>query len=172
MPLQAAPNTISPTIVVFGSINVDLTFRLPHLPVVGETVLTPTFTQAVGGKGANQAIAAARDSARVCFIGCVGTDIYGKMAREALAGLGIDVSHLKAVPGTTGLAAVWIDREGRNQIAVASGANAALVANAQFQQTIAPETYIILQMETPAREVEAAIGYAKQRNAKIILNLA
>jgi ribokinase len=159
-------------ITVFGSINVDLTFRLPRLPVVGETVLTPTFTQAVGGKGANQAIAAARDGARVRFIGCVGADSYGETAREALAGLGIDVSRLKTVQGTTGLAAVWIDSEGRNQIAVASGANEALKADALIAQTIAPDTFVVLQMETPAREVEAAIGYAKQGKATSILNLA
>jgi ribokinase len=159
-------------ITVFGSINVDLTFRLPRLPVVGETVLTPTFTQAVGGKGANQAIAAARDGARVGFIGCVGADNYGETAREALAGLGVDVSRLKTVQGTTGLAAVWIDSDGRNQIAVASGANEALKADALIAQTIAPDTFVVLQMETPAREVEAAIGYAKQGKATIILNLA
>jgi ribokinase len=171
MPLQTAPDTSSPTIIVFGSINVDLTFRLPHLPVVGETVLTPTFTQAVGGKGANQAIAAARDGARVGFIGCVGADSYGETAREALGCLGIDVSGLKTMPVSTGLAAVWIDSEGRNQIAVASGANEALKADALIAQTITPDTFVVLQMETPAREVEAAIGYA-QGKARIILNLA
>src|SRR5215467_5589237 len=96
-------------IYVFGSINVDLTFRLPHLPSVGETVLTPAFTEAVGGKGANQAIAAARDGADVSFIGCVGSDSYGHTARKALADLGIDVSGLQIAPGPTGVAAVWID---------------------------------------------------------------
>jgi ribokinase len=172
MPLQAIPNSSAPVITVFGSINVDLTFRLPHLPVVGETVLTPTFTQAVGGKGANQAIAAARDGARVRFVGCVGPDSYGETARGALAGLGIEVSGLNTVPGTTGLAAVWIDGEGRNQIAVASGVNEALKADALAAQTLAPDTCVVLQMETPAGEVEAAIDYAKQRKAKIVLNLA
>jgi ribokinase len=172
MPLQATPNSSAPMITVFGSINVDLTFRLPHLPVVGETVLTPTFTQAVGGKGANQAIAAARDGACVRFVGCVGPDSYGETARDALAGLDIEVSSLKTVPGTTGLAAVWVDGEGRNQIAVASGANEALKADALAAQTIAPDTFVVLQMETPASAVEAAIDYAKQRNAKIVLNLA
>ena len=68
-------------ITVFGSINVDLTFRLPHLPAVGETVLTPAVTQAVGGKGANQAIAAARDGAATLFIGCVGADDRGLQRR-------------------------------------------------------------------------------------------
>jgi ribokinase len=159
-------------IYVFGSINVDLTFRLPHLPSVGETVLTPVFTEAVGGKGANQAIAAARDGADVSFIGCVGSDSYGHTARKALADVGIDVSDLQTVPEPTGVAAVWIDAEGRNQIAVASGANGALTANAFLRREIAPEACLLLQMETPASEIEAAIVAAKQRQAKIILNLA
>src|SRR5262245_13181597 len=169
MPPRPAPK---PAITVFGSINVDLTFRLPHLPVVGETVLTPTFTEAVGGKGANQAIAAARDGAPTRFIGCVGNDSYGRTARRALADVGIDVGDLKDVPEATGLASIWIDPEGRNQIAVASGANRALKAEALFQQEISAETFVLLQMETPTREVEAVIGYAKQKNAQIILNLA
>jgi ribokinase len=159
-------------ITVFGSINVDLTFRLPHLPCIGETVLTPSFSAAVGGKGANQAIAAARDGAPTGFVGCVGADSYGETARKALAELGIDVTGLLTVPGPTGVAAVWIDAEGRNQIAVASGANGALRANALLRQPLAPEAYLVLQMETPASEIEAAVDYAKQRAAKIILNLA
>jgi ribokinase len=85
-------------LTVFGSINVDLTFRLPHLPVPGETVLTPSFSQAVGGKGANQAIAAARDGAATRFIGCVGSDSFGEVARMALVEVGIDVSGLKTLP--------------------------------------------------------------------------
>ena len=159
-------------ITVFGSINVDLTFRLPHLPCAGETVLTPAFTEAIGGKGANQAIAAARDGAPVCFVGCVGSDSYGERAHKALADLGIDVSGLETVSGPTGVASVWIDAEGRNQIAVASGANLALRANALRRQDITPETLLVLQMETPASELEAAIAHAKQRRSKIILNLA
>jgi len=159
-------------ITVFGSINIDLTFRLPHLPAAGETVLTPTCTQAVGGKGANQAIAAARDGAATRFIGCVGADGYGETARNALVGLGIDVSGLQTVAGTTGLACVWIDAEGRNQIAVASGANRALKGDALLGSAKPAETLVVLQMETPPSEVEAAIGHAKQRKAKVILNLA
>ena len=80
-------------VVVFGSINVDLTFRLAYLPSVGETVLTPTFTQAVGGKGANQAAAAARDGAATRFIGCVGADDHGATARAALQDLGCDIAQ-------------------------------------------------------------------------------
>ena len=159
-------------ITVFGSINVDLTFRLSHLPVVGETVLTPTVSQTVGGKGANQAIAAARDGAATRFIGCIGADSFGATARAALADLGIDVSGLRTVPGATGLAAVWVDGKGQNQIAVASGANGALKAEALLSQVISPQTLVVLQMETPVAEVEAVIAYAVQIGAKVILNLA
>ena len=159
-------------ITVFGSINVDLTFRLPHLPAVGETVLTPAVTQAVGGKGANQAIAAARDGAATRFIGCVGADDFGATARTALADLGIDVGGLKTVAGATGLAAVWVDGQGRNQIAVASGANAALKAGALAGRAITPDTIVVLQMETPAAQVEAVIGQAARIGAKVVLNLA
>ena len=161
-----------PMVVVFGSINVDLTFRLAHLPSVGETVLTPTFTQAVGGKGANQAAAAARDGAATRFIGCVGADDHGATARAALQELGIDVRGLSTVPGHTGLAVIWVDDQGRNQIAVASGANAALEAGSLADDAITPGTFLVLQMEAPAREVEAAIGRAAQAGATVILNLA
>jgi ribokinase len=163
---------VTPRIVVFGSINIDLTFRVPHLPAVGETVLTPTFSQAVGGKGANQAIAAARDGAFTSFIGCVGSDTFGTTARAALTDLGIETSGLKTVSGSTGLAAVWVDGDGHNQIAVASGANSALKADTLCDREIGPGTFVVLQMETPPAEVEAAIACACRRGAKVILNLA
>jgi len=159
-------------ITVFGSINVDLTFRLPHLPGPGETVLTPSFSQAVGGKGANQAAAAARDGAPVRFVGCVGADSFGETARAALLEAGVDTSGLATVPGATGLAAIWVDARGRNQIAVASGANALLRADALSDDALSPETMVVLQMETPAVEVEAVIARAARAGARVILNLA
>ena len=159
-------------ITVFGSINIDLTFQLPHLPAVGETVLTNEVSQAIGGKGANQAMAAARDGAPTRFIGCVGSDGFGDYARASLAGLGIDVNELKTVPGATGLASVWVDTNGRNQIAVASGANRVLSAKVLAGQAINPQTLVVLQMEIPAGEVEAAVEYASRHGAKVILNLA
>jgi ribokinase len=161
-----------PMLTVFGSINVDLIFALPHLPAAGETVLTSTYSQAVGGKGANQAAAAARDGAATRFIGCVGDDGLGATARAALAELGVDVGGLETVPGTTGVAAIWIDGEGKNQIAVASGANAALKADALVRRALARGAYVVLQMETPAAEVAAAIAHARRAGARVILNLA
>jgi ribokinase len=134
--------------------------------------LTPTYTYAVGGKGANQAVAAARDGAATCMIGCVGDDSYGAIARTALADVGVDVDGLETVSGTTGLAAVWVDSEGRNQIAVASGANAALEAKALASRAPTAGTFVVLQMETPPAEVEAAIIHARRVGARIILNLA
>jgi ribokinase len=163
-------------LTVFGSINVDLTFRVPHLPRVGETVLTPSVFRAVGGKGANQAAAAARDGAATRFIGCVGEDAFGAMARSALADIGVDTSLLQSTAESTkeatGLAAVWVDAAGRNQIAVASGANGALRAAAFAAAAAVPNEHVVLQMETPAEEVAAVIDAAKRRGATVILNLA
>jgi ribokinase len=159
-------------LTVFGSINVDLTFALPHLPAAGETVLTQAYRQAVGGKGANQAAAAACDGAAVRFIGCVGEDGFGATARAALSDRGVDVADLAIVAGTTGVAAIWIDGEGNNQIAVASGANAALKAEALAIRPLARDSTVVLQMETPAVEVAAAIAHARRAGARVILNLA
>ena len=159
-------------LTVFGSINVDLTFCVSHFPSVGETVLSPTYLQAVGGKGANQAVAAARDGAPTRFVGRIGDDGYGAMARNALRDVGIDVTGLEIVTSTTGLASIWVDPEGRNQIAVASGANAALKAEALLGHPLDTATLLVLQMETPVAEVEAAIGLARRTGVKTILNLA
>ena len=150
-------------ITVFGSINVDLTFRLPNLPSVGETVLTPTYSHAVGGKGANQAVAAARDGAATSMIGCVGDDSYGAIARAALADVGIDVGGLETVPGTTGLAVIWVDGEGRNQIAVASGVNMALEAGALARHALAAGTFVVLQMEVSATRSSRPSGMPASR---------
>jgi ribokinase len=159
-------------LTVFGSINVDLTFRVPHLPRVGETVLTPSLSRAVGGKGANQAAAAARDGAETRFIGCVGEDAFGAMARASLVDIGVDATLLRTTAEATGLAAVWVDAEGRNQIAVASGANGRLRAAAFAAAAAVPNEHVVLQMETPADEVAAVIDAAKRRGAVVILNLA
>ena len=81
-------------ITVFGSVGMDLLFSLPHLPAVGETVLTPAYTTAMGGKGANQAVAAARDGGRVRFVGSAGADGFGNEARSLLGAEGIDLADI------------------------------------------------------------------------------
>ncbi|MFM9848112.1 MAG: ribokinase [Hyphomicrobiaceae bacterium] len=159
-------------ITVFGSIGMDLLFSLPHLPAVGETVLTPAYATAMGGKGANQAVAAARDGGRVRFVGSAGADGFGNEVGSLLRAEGIDLAGLSTVDAATCMASIWFDTQGRNQIAVASGANLLTRAEALRPDMLAPGDWLVLQMEIPSGEVSKAVALAKARNARVILNLA
>jgi len=118
---------VSAHVIVVGSINADLVVRAERLPGPGETVAGGEFSRHGGGKGANQAVAAARMGARVTLVGAVGDDDLGAEALEALAAEGIDVSAVSRLAGVpTGVALIAVSADGENQIAVASGANAAL----------------------------------------------
>jgi ribokinase len=150
----------------------DLLFSLPHLPAVGETVLTPAYTRAMGGKGANQAVAAARDGARVRFVGSAGADRFGSEARALLLAEGIDLAGLATVAAATCVASIHFDTQGRNQIAVASGANLSTSAEALAPELLASGDWLVLQMEIPGGEVSKAVTLAKARSARVILNLA
>ena len=159
-------------ITVFGSIGMDLLFSLPHLPAVGETVLTPGYTTAMGGKGANQAVAAARDGGRVRFVGSAGADGFGNEARSLLRAEGIDLAGFATVDAATCVASICFDTQGRNQIAVASGANLLTRADALRPELLASGDWLVLQMEIPSGEVSKAVALAKARSARVILNLA
>lgn len=159
-------------IVVFGSINFDLIFSLPSLPAVGETVVGPSYRQAAGGKGANQADAARRDGASVRLFGCVGDDSFAAAALTQLRADGVDLSGLRARASPTGCAAVLVDGEGRNQIAVASGANAEADAAMVPDAVLGPATTLVLQMEVPQAANAALMARARQAGARIVLNLA
>ena len=159
-------------ITVLGTIGMDLLFGLPHLPAVGETVLTPAYTTAIGGKGANQAVAAAHDGGRVRFIGSAGADGFGNEARSLLRAEGIDLAGLATVDAATCVASVYFDTQGRNQIAVASGANLLTRADALHPERLASGDWLVLQMEIPSGEVSKAVALAKARSARVILNLA
>lgn len=114
-------------VLVIGSINVDLVVRVRGLPAAGQTVSGGTFARHFGGKGANQAVGAARAGAAVTMIGAVGDDEFGRAALVDLAAAGVDVSRISALAGVaTGLALIVVDERGENQIAVAPGANAAV----------------------------------------------
>ena len=114
-------------VVVVGSVNLDLVAHVPRLPLAGETVTGGTFARHHGGKGANQAVAAARFGAVVRFVGAIGDDEMAPAARVALAAEGIDTAGLEVLPHTaTGVALITVDANGENQIAVAPGANAQL----------------------------------------------
>jgi len=112
-------------VLVVGSINVDLVCSVDRLPAAGETVTGGRFAQFGGGKGANQAVAAARLGARVSLVGAVGDDEFGSQALDELRLEGVDVSGVALVDAPTGVALITVDKAGENQIAVASGANAA-----------------------------------------------
>jgi len=159
-------------ITVFGSVGIDLLFSLPHLPAVGETVLTPAYTTTMGGKGANQAVAAARDGGRVRFVGSAGADGFGSEARSVLRAEGIDLSAFATVDAPTCVASIHFDTQGRNQIAVASGANLLTRADALYPEHLASGDWLVLQMEIPGSEVSKAVTLAKTRSARVILNLA
>ena len=159
-------------IVVFGSINLDIVFPLARLPTPGATVLGDGYRLVPGGKGANQALAAARDGAVVRMVGAVGADGFAPLALAALQDAGIDLSGVEVVAAPTGCAAVCVAASGENQIAVASGANR-LVAAAQVPDALlTPATVLVLQMEVPPAEIAAVMARAKARGARTIWNFA
>jgi len=162
-------------ILVFGSVNADLFLNVARLPARGETVLCPTYVFRPGGKGANQAAAAARASrpgGHTRMIGRVGRDPYAGPVLEALRESGVDIELIEATDGVTGTAAVMVEESGENQIVVASGANTAVTADQVPDALLGPDTTVVLQMEVPVPEIETVIHRARAAGARIVLNLA
>ncbi|MGI4798345.1 MAG: ribokinase [Janthinobacterium lividum] len=160
-------------ITVFGSINADLIFKLDRIPVPGQTLIAHSLIVQPGGKGANQAVAAARDGATVRMVGAVGDDALAETALAGLRQTAISLDDVRVVPGhSTGCASICTDRDGRNQIAVALGANGHLSAAQVSAAMLGPASTLLLQMEAPRTEIEALIGCARQAGGRIILNLA
>jgi ribokinase len=160
------------TVLVFGSANADLVFAVPELPAPGVTVLGDGVRSFPGGKGANQAVAAARDGATTLFAGCVGRDAFADVATAALRDAGVDLSRLAVVEAPTGCAAICVDPSGRNQIAVAPGANLMARAAQVEDAALHPGVVLLLQMEVPAGEIVVLVRRAKARGARVVLNLA
>jgi ribokinase len=157
-------------VIIFGSVNADLTFPVPALPAPGHTVLSGPWRATPGGKGANQAVAAARDGAAVRFVGAVGRDPMAAVALSALRGAGVDLSAVNETDSATGAACICVDSQGRNQIAVSPGANA--LARASQVPLLAPGDILLMQMEVPPEENAALIHRARAQGARPILNLA
>lgn len=157
-------------VVVVGSVNLDLVLRSRSLPQAGETVADATIVEALGGKGANQALAAARMGTPVALVACVGDDPAGRAALQALQREAIDTSRCRMVSEPTGRAAVLVDHEGRNAISVGPGANALLapedLAGPWPQQT----RLLLTQLEISAEAASAAIGLARSRGVSTCLN--
>jgi ribokinase len=163
------------SIVVIGSSNTDMIIRLARIPKPGETLLGGDFSSAAGGKGANQAVGAARAGGKVTFIARVGTDIFGT---EAIAGFkkdGINVSHvIRDASAPSGVALIFVAKGGENSIAVAGGANAKLSTSdvKKASKAISSAAVLVAQLETPLPTVQAAAEIAAKAGVRFILNPA
>ncbi len=168
------PSSGAGRVVVVGSANVDLAVRMPHLPVPGQTVLGGELEQRPGGKGANQAVAAARAGARTAFLGAVGEDGYGAALRTALRQSGVDVEQLRTVEAATGVALVLSDAHGENTIVVAPGANARLSRDdlGGLAALLGPAAVLLVQLEVPLDTVTEAVRIASRTGARVVLNAA
>lgn len=141
-------------VLVIGSINVDRTFGVDHIPVPGETILGELISQSGGGKGANQAYAAARLGADVTLVGMVGADEDGKRSIESLESAGIDVSGIGMADQATGQAAITLDSTGQNTIVVIPGANLALTPRQLAAIDLSQYHIILLQLEIPMETID------------------
>jgi len=160
-------------VCVVGSVNVDRFLRTAALPRPGETVAVTEVVIRPGGKGANQAVAAARQGARVTLVGRVGDDDDGATSREGLAGEGIDIGWLAPTPGTaTGTAWILLDGDGENMIAVAAGANGTLGAAAVegAREAIRSAAVLCVQGEVPSVATVMAIRLANQAGVRVVFN--
>ncbi len=165
----------APNILVVGSINMDLVVRAPHMPAPGETVLGGGFVTSPGGKGANQAVAAARLGGRCAMIGRVGDDAFGERLLQTLADEGVDCrSVMRTEDAPSGVAMIVVDAQGENSIVVASGANYHLTPDDIFSHREAFEScsVVVLQLELPIPTVRAAIELARRCGCKVILDPA
>ena len=155
-------------VAVVGSVNLDLVATTPRLPGPGETVSGTTYTEHAGGKGLNQAVAAARSGASVAMVAAVGDDEAGRRLRSLGAAEGIDVSTVTTCPGVaTGRALITVDDRAENSIVVVPGANALVVGDG-----VPDARVVIAQLEVPVEQVVAAFRSARRRGAMTILNPA
>jgi ribokinase len=159
-------------IIVFGSINLDIIFSLPKLPKPGETLITGGSRVEPGGKGANQAAAAALDGAIVHMAGAVGRDALADAALTCMKAAGVDLTRVIRAEATTGCASIATDADGHNQIIVAPGANLAARADQVEDALLGPGSILLTQMEVDPAETGRVIVRAKARGARTLLNLA
>ncbi len=159
-------------IVVFGSLNMDIIVRVPHLPEPGETVLAPEHRTAPGGKGANQAVAAARAGARVAMAGCVGADDNGRDLAAVIGREGVDTGLISVGGKPTALAMIPVDGAGANQIVVSSGANGEARQDRVTDDVLGAASTLLLQHEVPRAENIALARRARAAGLRVILNAA
>lgn len=162
-------------ILIVGSSNTDMVIKTQNFPAPGETILGGKFLMNAGGKGANQAVAAARLGGKVTFVGKIGDDVFGKQAIQHLEDEGINVDFVSVDPeNPSGVALITVDRKGENSIVVASGSNGTL-SPTDFDKAIAElneAEFILMQLETPISTVEYIALLASQKLKKVVLNPA
>ncbi|MFQ3620173.1 MAG: ribokinase [Spirochaetales bacterium] len=162
-------------IVVVGSANIDFIMQVPHLPTLGETVVGNRFTQAFGGKGANQAVAAARAGGRVTLLCSLGIDNFSEQMYQSFQKDGLDTSYIIRKKGSScGTALIFIDPQGNNCIAVDPGANALIsVEDIEVLDSLLTDAaLLLLQYEIPSKTLARAIEIAVSRGVRIVWNFA
>ncbi|HEY1608935.1 MAG TPA: ribokinase [Paraburkholderia sp.] len=162
-------------VAVVGSLNMDLVARAPRLPRPGETLAGRTFAQVAGGKGGNQAVAAARLGAKVAMLGCVGADPNGELLRAGLVAEGIDCTALEtAARVPTGVALIVVDDSSQNAIVIVAGSNGEVTPDtvARHEALLAHADVVVCQLETPTDAVRAALAAARRLGRITILNPA
>lgn len=162
-------------VVVVGSANVDFVVQTPHIPRPGETVLGHNFVMAMGGKGANQAVGAARLGARVSFVARVGQDVFGDQCLEAYRAEGIDTRFVsRDADEATGVALIAVAADGENSITVASGANMRLLPQhvRAAEEIFREADVLVMQLEVPLETVLAAAQLAAKHGVRVVLNPA
>jgi ribokinase len=161
-------------ITVIGSLNMDLIVNTPRIPILGETILGNGFMTAPGGKGANQAVAAARLGAQVCMIGCVGNDSFGKDLIENLRVNNVSTEYIKVIDGVSTGVAIIVVKGGDNFIIVDPGANSRLTCEMidSLEEVIKKSSMVVIQLEIPIETVYRAIKIAKKHGVKVLLNPA
>jgi ribokinase len=166
---------MSNCITVIGSTNTDMVMQTDHLPAPGETIIGENFFMSAGGKGANQAVAAARAGGNVTFITKVGNDVFGNKALTLFKKENIDASHVYVDPvSPSGVALITVDKNGENCIVVASGANATLSADdlQNARASVAKSSFILVQLEIPLATIEFVGKLAAEFGIPLILNPA
>ncbi len=161
-------------IVVIGSLNMDVVAIAPRIPLVGETIIGTKYFTEPGGKGANQAYAIAKLGSPVSMLGRVGADAFGEMMRSNLSGVGCEIDSLGVVPGSSGVALIFVAATGENSIIVVPGANHEF-RPADVQTEVAKLSHfdtVLLQLEIPLETVFAAAVASKSRRARVILDPA
>jgi len=162
-------------ILIIGSTNTDMVIRTDRFPKPGETILGTEFFMNQGGKGANQAVAAARLGGKVTFVSCVGDDLFGKNAVQSLVQEGVDVTYMQVDPNApSGVAVITVDSVGENHIVVAPGANATFVPEdaKAVPSLMDTDTVLLLQLEIPIPTVQYLVTEAMQKNTRVVLNPA